>query len=443
MAQALPAIINAANPMSAVQGLVGGLAQIGRQGALNAPGAPPVAQALLAGQQGTQSNRATLQFNDATPDADPAYVAASLLSPFMTTFLAYLTSGEGNTPDWSKFKDQALKQGSGTEGLTWLLSNLQMQQKSAKLGTSGPSRELATAFDASIAIVEEIKKEVANQQKLTSGKTDPAAIKRWQETITAAKLTVTKLETTAKSFPGSSSNAPKMKNISLDKSDNSTVIAALSTATEKLALNQKALQTAQVNYKQAVEAAAEVQKRLTGIQTKLKGIEIAGAALERVKEILIECIAILVELKVQISKLTTFFSALSTMVKVLIDTKVKNFDTDATAIGQEASQRGLLKLNDLDIETIYISTLQIKAYFDLLQMICQMYTTVHTQYINTGLDLLTELSKVTKSPEEIAPKRDQLNKFMDAAHQAINELVAQVSICTFLRRQGLYLNEHH
>ncbi|KAF5262219.1 hypothetical protein FOXYS1_7077 [Fusarium oxysporum] len=277
----------------------------------------------------------------------------------------------------------------------------------------------------SIAIVEEIKKEVANQQKLSSAKTDPASIKRWQDAITKAKLTVTKLEATAKSFPGSSSNAPKMNNISVDKKDNSAVTAALSTATEKLALNQKALETAQANYTKAVEAAAEVQKRLTGIQTKLKGIEIAGAALERVKEILIECIAILVELKVQISKLTTFFNALSTMVKVIIETKVKNFDTDATAIGQEASQRGLLKLNDLDIETIYISTLQIKAYFDLLQMICQMYTTVHAQYVNPGLDLLTELSKVTKTAEEIAPKRDQLNSFTDAAHKAINELVAQ------------------
>ncbi|KAJ0322286.1 hypothetical protein COL5a_008896 [Colletotrichum fioriniae] len=425
IAQALPAIVNAANPMSAVNGVVSGLAQAGRQGALNTPGAPPIAQALLGGQQGAQPGGATLQFNNATPETDPAYVAAPLLAPFMTTLLTYLTAGEGNTPDWSKFKDQASKNGAGTEGLTWLLSNLQMQQRSAKLGTGAPRTELAAAFDSSIAIVEDIKKEVANQQKLSSAKTDPASIKKWQDAITQAKLTVTKLEATAKSFPGSSSNAPKLNNISVDKKDNSAVTAALNTATEKLALNQKALETAQANYTNAVAAAAEVQKRLTGIQTKLKGIEIAGAALERVKEILIECIAILVELKVQISKLTTFFNALSTMVKVIIETKVKNFDTDVTAIGQEASQRGILKLNDLDIETIYISTLQIKAYFDLLQMICQMYTNVHAKYVNPGLDLLTELSKVTKTAEEIAPKRDQLNNFTDAANKAINELVAQ------------------
>ncbi|KAK1457327.1 hypothetical protein CCUS01_01795 [Colletotrichum cuscutae] len=425
VAQALPAIINAVNPMSAVNGVVGGLAQVGRQGALNAPGAPPIAQALLGGQQGAQPGGATLQFNDATPETDPAYVAAPLLAPFMTTLLTYLTAGEGRTPDWSKFKDQASKNGAGTEGLTWLLSNLQMQQRSAKLGTGAPSAELAAAFESSIAIVEDIKKEVANQQKLSSAKTDPASIKKWQDAITQAKLTVTKLEATAKSFPGSSSNAPKLNNISVDKKDNSAITAALSTATEKLALNQKALETAQANYTNAVAAAAEVQKRLTGIQTKLKGIKIAGAALERVKEILIECIAILVELKVQISKLTTFFNALSTMVKVIIETKVKNFDTDVTAIGQEASQRGILKLNDLDIETIYISTLQIKAYFDLLQMICQMYTNVHAKYVNPGLDLLTELSKVTKTAEEIASKRDKLNNFTDAANKAINELVAQ------------------
>lgn len=292
---------------------------------------------------------------------------------------------------------------------------------------------MSSAFDASIAIVEDIKKEVANQQKLSCGNTDPAAVKKWQDAITKAKLTVAKLETAAKSFPGASSNAPKMNSISMtpDKKDNSAVTAALNTATEKLALNQKALETAQANYSKAVENAAEVQKRLTGIQTKLKGIEIAGAALERVKEILIECIAILVELKVQISKLTTFFNALSTMVKVSLDTKVKNFDTDVTAIGQETAQRGLLKLNNLDIETIYISTLQIKAYFDLLQMICQMYTNVHAQWITPGLDLLTELSKVTKSAEEITPKRDKLNDFTGRANKAINDLVSQLSTLTY------------
>ncbi|KAK1703530.1 hypothetical protein BDP67DRAFT_584570 [Colletotrichum lupini] len=425
IAQALPAIISAANPMAGVNGLVNGLTQIGRQGALNAAGAPPFARALLGAHQGGQPGGATLQFNDATPETDPAYVAAPLLAPFITTLLTYLTAGEGNTPDWSKFKDQASKNGAGTEGLTWLLTNLEMQQKSAKLGTGQPSVELTAVFDSSIAIVEDIKKEVANQQSFTSAKTDPASIKKWQDAITKAKLAVTKLEATAKSFPGSSSNAPKLNNISVDKKDNSAVTAALSTATEKLALNQRALETAQTNYTNAVAAAAEVQKRLTGIQTKLKGIEITGKALERVKEILIECIAILVELKVQISKLTTFFNALSTMVKVIIDTKVKNFDTDATAVGEEASQKGMLKLNDLDIETIYMSTLQIKAYFDLLQMTCQMYTNVHTKYVNPGLYLLTELSKVTRTAEEIAPKRDQLNNFTDAANKAINELVAQ------------------
>lgn len=52
----------------------------------------------------------------------------------MTTLLTYLTSGKDGMPDWSKFKDQTATKGNGTEGLTWLLSNLQMQQKSAKLG---------------------------------------------------------------------------------------------------------------------------------------------------------------------------------------------------------------------------------------------------------------------------------------------------------------------
>ncbi|QUC17491.1 uncharacterized protein UV8b_01732 [Ustilaginoidea virens] len=386
MAQALPAMMNASNPMAAMKSAAGALAQAGKNGALNAPGAPVMAKALL--DPAIPDQTPTLQFPDQTPDTDPAYVAAPLLSPFMTSLQAYLTSGPNQGPDWSKFRDQAKKTDvatgseTTTEGLTWLLRNLRMQQSSAKLGKGEPSTELGAAFDASIAVVEEIKKEISKQQSLSSNKTDPAIIKKWQDEVTKAKLVVTKLETAAKSFPGASANTPKLQNIKMDipKTENNAA-----------------------NYTKAVEAAAEVQNRLTGIQTKLKGLEIAGAALERVKEILIECIAILVELKVQISKLTTFFSALSTMVKVVIDTKVKNFKVDAAAIGDEAASRGKLTLNNLDIETIYMSTLQ---------------------YINPGLDLLTELSKVTKTADEIAPKREALNKFTDEAHKAINKLGA-------------------
>ncbi|KAM0393078.1 hypothetical protein ACHAPZ_010543 [Fusarium culmorum] len=369
-AQALPAMINAANSMSAVQDL------------------------------------ATLRFNDATPQTDPAYLAASLLKPFMTMLLAYLTSGEGNTPDWSKLSDH---------GLAWLLNKLRVQRESAKLGTSAPGTELNAAFEATVAIVEEMKKAVADEQKLSSAKTDQASIKKWQDVITQAKLTVTKLDATAKSFPGSSSNSPKMKDISVERRDNSAVAGAVTTATEKFVLDQKALETTQANYAKATEAATKIQQRLASIQTKLKGIQVASAPLERVHEILVDGIAILVELKIQISKITAFFKALSTFVNVIAETKI---DSDFTRSG-----RGLLPPSDLNSETIYITVLQFKGYFDLLQMTCQMYTTVHVQYVSPGFDLLMELSRMARYAEEAGPKREQVNHFTDSAHKAINDIV--------------------
>ncbi|PTD03277.1 hypothetical protein FCULG_00009117 [Fusarium culmorum] len=369
-AQALPAMINAANSMSAVQDL------------------------------------ATLRFNDATPQTDPAYLAASLLKPFMTMLLAYLTSGEGNTPDWSKLSDH---------GLAWLLNNLRVQRESAKLGTSAPGTELNAAFEATVAIVEEMKKAVADEQKLSSAKTDQASIKKWQDVITQAKLTVTKLDATAKSFPGSSSNSPKMKDISVERRDNSAVAGAVTTATEKFVLDQKALETTQANYAKATEAATKIQQRLASIQTKLKGIQVASAPLERVHEILVDGIAILFELKIQISKITAFFKALSTFVNVIAETKI---DSDFTRSG-----RGLLPPSDLNSETIYITVLQFKGYFDLLQMTCQMYTTVHVQYVSPGFDLLMELSRMARYAEEAGPKREQVNHFTDSAHKAINDII--------------------
>lgn len=76
---------------------------------------------------------------------------------------------------------------------------------------------------------------------MATGGTDAATIKTWQEDIKNAKAIALKLETTAEIFPGSSVSTPQMRNLQIDvpKTDYSAQTAALNTATEKLAINQR------------------------------------------------------------------------------------------------------------------------------------------------------------------------------------------------------------
>ncbi|KAG4253200.1 hypothetical protein FPRO03_07160 [Fusarium proliferatum] len=434
VAQALPAIINGMNPMSAVNSMASAFGKAATDGATTIPGSAPLAGALLgasAGQSAAKGAKGSpLVQADQTPPADPAYAAAPLISPFLTNLYSYLTTGPDGGIDWSKFKDS--KKGPDgkvqeAHGITWLLTNVKQQEKSAQLGTEEPSVELKGAFAKMTSTIEGIKAAVLKSSDMASGGTSADVIKKWQDDIKDAKTTVLKLETTAKSFPGSSASTPQLRNLKINvpPTDHSAATAALSAATEKLAINQNALDAAQQTYQKAAESALKVQKELTAIQTKLKGLEVEGQTLEKVKEILVDCIATLVQLKVQISKLKSFFGALSTMVRVVVQNKVKKFDEDVSSVATDANKKQMLRLTDMDIEIIYSSTLQIKAYFELLQTIARMYCRMHVDHVSKGMELVWDLSKVVKDPDVVREKRKALNDWADGASQAIMKTVAE------------------
>lgn len=434
VAQTLPALLNGMNPMSAVNSMAGAFGKAATGGASSIPGAPPMAAALLGASAGQAAANGAmgspLVQADQAPPADPAYAAAPLIAPFLNSLYSYLTSGPNDGVDWTKFKDSK-KSADGkvqeAHGITWLLANIKQQEKSAQLGTGEPSLELKKAFSKTISTIEGIKSAVLKSSDMASDGTSADVVKEWQENIKEAKAAVLQLETTAKSFPGSSASTPQLRNLKINvpPTDHSAATAALSAATEKLAINQQALDTAQQNYQKAADSALKVQKELTAIQTKLKGLEVEGQTLEKVKEILVDCIATLVQLKVQISKLKSFFGALSTMVRVVVQNKVQKFDEDVSSVATDANKKQLLRLTDMDIEIIYSSTLQIKAYFELLQTIARMYCRMHVDHVSKGMELVWDLSKVVKDPEEVRTKRAALNDWADGASRAIMKTVAE------------------
>ncbi|KAH8702709.1 hypothetical protein GQ44DRAFT_589153, partial [Phaeosphaeriaceae sp. PMI808] len=135
--------------------------------------------------------------------------------------------------------------------------------------------------------------------------------------------------------------------------------------------------------------------------------------------------ATLVQLKIQINKLKSFFGALSTMVRMVVQNKVKKFDEDVSSVAVDAKKKQILRLTDMDIEIIYSSTLQIKAYFELLQTIARMYSKMHVDHVIKGIDIVWELSQVLKDQSQVKAKRDKLNKWAEEASKAIMKTVGE------------------
>ena len=77
VAQALPALINGMNPMSAVSSVAGAFGQVARNGAANAPGASPLVSTLIgavtdqAASKGDQSSVLATASKELAPPTDP------------------------------------------------------------------------------------------------------------------------------------------------------------------------------------------------------------------------------------------------------------------------------------------------------------------------------------------------------------------------------------
>lgn len=198
-----------------------------------------VAQSLPAIANGGSALAQTV----ATPPIDPAYATAPLPAPFLNDMHSYLIHGPIDSIGWENFKDSKKDDGKVQQAhdLTWLLTNAEQQEKSAQPGTSEPSEEFESAFALKIKTIEAIKAQVLKSSDMAAGGTDAATIKTWQEDIKNAKAIALKLETTAKTFPGSSASTPQMRKLQIDvpKTGYSAQNAALNTSTEKLAINQR------------------------------------------------------------------------------------------------------------------------------------------------------------------------------------------------------------
>ncbi|KAM0524468.1 hypothetical protein ACHAPE_000562 [Trichoderma viride] len=281
-------------------------------------------------------------------------------------------------------------------------------EESAQFGTGEPSQELKSAFALMIKTVETIKAQVLKSSGIIASGTDAATIMTWQEDIKKAKAIALKLETKAKTFPSSSASTGQVRSLKTDvpNTDYSAQNAALDTATEKLAIDQRALNAAQENYQKTSHTQGATEAH--GHPNQAQGSRGGGPDSRKVKDILIYCIATLVQLKVQIGKLKSFSGPLSTMACLIVQNKVKNFDEDVSSIVVDTG----------------LSLTQNKGCFELLQIIARMYCQMHVNHVSKGMDLVWDLSQMLKEPSEVAVKRDALNNWATSVPQAILETVA-------------------
>lgn len=203
-------------------------------------------------------------------------------------------------------------------------------------------------------------------------------------------------------------------------------------------MSQTAVDAAQENYDAAVAKQAKTAAAMAEVERRLKRLQDAGKTLDEIKAILRDSISVLVDLSIQVGKIEQFFTMLSTVIDEVLMPRADTFNKEMDKVGRRATRDGAIKVDDLAKQTIYTATLQIKAYFSLLQDISSMYSSIHRDYIRQGVDLCAELSKGAASNNSLPEVQERLAKYTADSAKAVQALVdaKQAEILKGLRERA-------
>ncbi|KAF9760864.1 hypothetical protein IL306_004073 [Fusarium sp. DS 682] len=335
---------------------------------------------------------------------DPAYIEALLLAPFVEILHSLLNSGPNDSMDWIKLKEDA------GQGLTWILTNLTEQDQVTSPGTSGPSIELKDALSNTISTAESIRDALPDYSEIPT-----EVIKDWQESIKRAKATVLKLETTAKSFPGSSATTTQLSDLKGNPPTTDEPIANAAML-EKLIISKHAMHTRIQTYEKAEEAARRAQNDAEAMRTRLREPPVEGQLLNKVNQLLTDLITCLLKVRLQVHKLKSFYSGVTAMIRVVMQEKARRLGWDST---RTATKNGILRSTEMDPEFLYTGTIQIKAYLQLLERAASRFNEMQDSYIKQGMRGVWNLSLCLTDPDQMCARQASVNESADYTMESI------------------------
>jgi prophage DNA circulation protein len=150
-----------------------------------------------------------------------------------------------------------------------------------------------------------------------------------------------------------------------------------------------------------------------------------GKTIDEIKTILRDSVSVLVDLSIQIGRVKQFFTMLTTVIDEVVMPRAGTFNKEMDKAGRRATRDGAIKVDNISKQLIYTSTLQLKAYFSLLQDIASMYNRVHRQYIIQGIELCATLSKSSANNDPRSEVQERLSKYTEESALAVSKLVEE------------------
>ncbi|PWY81721.1 hypothetical protein BO94DRAFT_601757 [Aspergillus sclerotioniger CBS 115572] len=411
VAVAVPALIASVNPGGAIAS--GAVAAASTQ----------AASAQVQQQQQQQQQHQPQASLKPVQNPDPAYMAAVGLQDPITHFYQYL-GGESGSVDWPKFKDGANGEEQNGAGIAYVLGNFKGQRANIdKTGTS-PNQQLITALDTVINVAQEISTHLSKENQLSTTPLADEIPIQWRKKVQKSQQVVLEMAAYASAL-GSGRQGPNVftqVDTSASADDYSVQAAQVQGAMQGVEMASSALELAQKNYQATLDRQAKTATAMTKIELRLRRLQEDGKTLDQIKGVLRDCISVLADLSVQISRLERFFLMLSNLIDQLIMPCADRFSQAMTKAGMRLN--GKIALGNVTKQSIYLYTLQIKGYFSLLMDISGMYTRVHRDYIQEGVELCLKLSSGAADQHATSQMESELSRYTARSTKGIAQVVS-------------------
>lgn len=179
---------------------------------------------------------------------------------------------------------------------------------------------------------------------------------RWQTSFDSAYRSVVALDVQAKSLPYNSSSLSPVADPALEKAkidaQASQTQAVLQHAAAQLETTARARETTSKVYGETQKLLSEQQTSLSDLNATLARLTSGAIKLEEAKEVLISCIALIVEMKAKVFDLMNFFGALAAVIKTVSENLVGNWlDTvKNAATGGSTGSKAIFKIGQYSME---------------------------------------------------------------------------------------------
>lgn len=413
----LPAVLAAANPMAGLSNALSGAANKGRKGSKPAK-STSVEETGSAQHTTSQTSQVTV--------ADPSYAVAGALRDLVTHFYEFL-GGDNGPVDWSKFEEKASGAAKDTPaGISYFLGNINGQKAKVDVTDTEANKRLMSVFDTLTRIATELREFIKNKDQISSGDLSPEAHAAWKKDAKKAKEEILQLASVSTtSISGTVVNPFANIKIDIPKADTAAQIAQVNSAMQGVQMAQASVDAAQTSYDNAIAKQAKMATAMAEVEARLKRLKDAGQTLDEIKTILRDSISVLVDLSIQVGRVEQFFTMLTTVIDEVVMPRAETFNKEMDKAGRRATRDGALKVDDISKQVIYTSTLQLKAYFSLLEDIASMYTRVHREYIIEGIELCATLSKGASSNKPLPEVQERLSKYTEESAKAVSKLVEE------------------